>query len=53
MPEDEPDAEPRVEPGERAGADDTLQDQWEVLSVARELFGPGEGLSGDKQSRDG
>jgi DNA polymerase III subunit gamma/tau len=53
MPEDEPDAESHVEAGERAGADDTLQDQWEVLSVARELFGPGEGLSGDKQSRDG
>ena len=53
VPEDEPGAEPRAEAGERTGADDTIQDQWEVLSMARELFGPGEGLSGDKQSRDG
>ena len=53
VPEDEPGAEPRGEAGERAGADDTIQDQWEVLSMARELFGPDEGLSRDKQSGGG
>jgi DNA polymerase-3 subunit gamma/tau len=50
VPEDEPGAEPRAEVGEKAGSDDTIQDQWEVLSMARELFGPDEGLSRDKQS---
>ncbi|MBA3472212.1 MAG: hypothetical protein H0T57_03115, partial [Rubrobacter sp.] len=53
VPEDEPGAEPRAEAGERSGADDTIQDQWEVLSMARELFGPDEGLSGDKQNGGG
>jgi DNA polymerase III subunit gamma/tau len=43
----------RTEAGESAGDDGTIQDQWEVLSMARELFGPGEGLSGDKQNGDG
>ena len=45
--------EPRAEAGERAGADDTIQDQWEVLSMARELFGPDEELSRDKQNGGG
>jgi DNA polymerase-3 subunit gamma/tau len=42
----------RTEAGESAGDEGTIQDQWEVLSMARELFGPGEGLSGDKQNGD-
>ena len=53
VPEGEPGAEPRAEAGEKTEADGTIQDQWEVLSMARELFGPGEGLPGDKQSRGG
>jgi DNA polymerase III subunit gamma/tau len=53
MPEDEPGAEPRAEAGERSGADETIEDQWEVLSMARELFGPDEELSRDKQSGGG
>ncbi len=53
VPEDEPGAEPRAEAGERAGADDTIQDQWEVLSMAREVFGPDEGLPRNKQSGGG
>ena len=48
-----PQDEPGAEVGESAGTNDTIQDQWEVLSMARELFGPGEGTSGDKQSRGG
>jgi DNA polymerase-3 subunit gamma/tau len=43
----------RTEAGESAGDDGTIQDQWEVLSMARELFGPGQGLSGDKQNGGG
>jgi DNA polymerase-3 subunit gamma/tau len=42
----------RTEAGESVEDDGTIQDQWEVLSMARELFGPGEGLSGDKQNGD-
>jgi DNA polymerase-3 subunit gamma/tau len=53
VPEDEPGGEPRAEAGERVGADDTIQDQWEVLSMARELFGPDEGLSREKQNGGG
>jgi DNA polymerase III subunit gamma/tau len=52
-PEYEPSAEPRSGAGERAGADDTIQDQWEVLSMARELFDPDEGLPRDKPNRGG
>jgi hypothetical protein len=48
-----PEDEPRAEAGESVGTNDTIQDQWEVLSMARELFGPGEGTSGDKESRGG
>lgn len=53
VPEDEPGVVPRPEAGERAGADDTIQDQWEILSMARELFGPDGGSSGDKQNGGG
>src|SRR5918998_820676 len=53
VPEYEPGAVPRPEAGERAGADDTIQDQWEILSMARELFGPDGGSSGDKQNGGG
>jgi DNA polymerase-3 subunit gamma/tau len=53
VPEDESGAEPRAEAGESAGASDAIQDQWEVLSMARKLFGPGEGTSGGTQSRGG
>ena len=53
VPEGEPGAEPRAEAGEKTEADGTIQDQWDVLSMARELFGPGEDLPGDKQSRGG
>ena len=48
-----PENEPGAEAGERAGADDTIQDQWEVLSMARELFGSDEGPSSEKQSGGG
>jgi DNA polymerase-3 subunit gamma/tau len=48
-----PEDESGTEAGESVGADDTIQDQWEVLSMARELFGPGEGTSGAEQSRGG
>ena len=53
VPEDEPGMVPRPEAGERAGADDTIQDQWEILSMARELFGSDGGSSGDKQNGGG
>ncbi|MDP8974052.1 MAG: DNA polymerase III subunit gamma/tau [Actinomycetota bacterium] len=39
-----------TEAGESAEADGTIQDQWEVLSMARELFGPGEGLPEGKRN---
>jgi len=51
MPEAED--EPRAEAGERAGADDTIRDSREVFAMAQELFGPDEGLTGDKQNGGG
>jgi hypothetical protein len=35
---------------DRVGADDIIRDPREVLSMARELFGPGRGLPEDKQN---
>jgi hypothetical protein len=44
---------PEAEDESRAEADDTIEDRWEVLSMARELFGPDEELSRDKQNGGG